>query len=129
MSVRKRTLVATGVAAISAAALLMAPAAQAAEHRAPLKVPTKHKTVYVFGTNVHLREAPRTSAIVLATVSHKHLWDWCQTDRNTTPVKTPKGGTNRWWSMVTLVGGSDFAYVSNVNLQSSSQKIAGVPDC
>ncbi|GAA2250290.1 MULTISPECIES: peptidase M23 [Kitasatospora] len=126
MSVPKRTLIATGVAAISAAALLMAPtAAQAAEHQT---APT-HKTVYVTGTNVHLREYPRTNATILATVSHQYLWDWCQTNRNTTPVQSPKGGTNRWWSKVTLVGGSDIAYVSNVYLQSSGQKIAGVPDC
>ncbi|MEU6479329.1 peptidase M23 [Streptomyces sp. NPDC047017] len=119
----RRALIAAGAASLTAAAVFVAPAAQADTH-AQLKA----KTVYVYATDVHLREAPRTSAVILATVSHIHLSDWCQTNKNTTPVADPSGGTNPWWSRVTLTTGSDDAYVSNVFLQ-GGKKISGVPDC
>lgn len=108
---------------LAAGALIAAPAAQAQPANADA-----YKTVYVYATNVHLREAPRTSARIAATVSHIYLRDYCQTDRNTTPVADPSGGTNPWWSRVTLTSGSDFAYVSNVFLR-GGRKISGVPDC
>ncbi|WP_405564751.1 peptidase M23 [Streptomyces sp. NBC_01180] len=118
----RRALIAAGAVTLTAGALLVAPSAQAADAQ------PASKTVYVYATSVHLREAPRTSATVLATVSHIHLTDWCQTNKNTTPVADPSGGTNTWWSKVTLTTGSDDAWVSNVFLQ-GGRKIAGVPDC
>ncbi|MGW7415712.1 hypothetical protein [Streptomyces sp. NPDC054863] len=86
------------------------------------------KRVYLHGRHVNLREFPRTSAHVLATKSRIWLLDYCQTDRNTTPVRSPDGTKNRWWSKVTLPAGSDFAWVSNVYLR-GGKKIAGVPVC
>lgn len=103
-------------------------AARGAQRPGGRRAASTSKTVYVYATSVHLREAPRTSATVLATVSHIHLTDWCQTNKNTTPVADPSGGTNTWWSKVTLTTGSDDAWVSNVFLQ-GGRKIAGVPDC
>ncbi|MCX5201152.1 peptidase M23 [Streptomyces sp. NBC_00237] len=86
------------------------------------------KEVYLYANNVNLRVAPRTSAYVLATKSRIWLLDYCQTNKNTTPVKAPDGTVNRWWSKVTLPSGSDFAWVSNVYLR-GGKKIAGVRDC
>ncbi|MFF0743033.1 peptidase M23 [Streptomyces sp. NPDC004111] len=135
--------IATAVAAtgLLASGLLMAPAAQADDtHRTPAAETQaqaqteaqaqalKAKRVYLYASNVNLREFPRTSAHVLATKSKIWLLDYCQTDRNTTPVKSPDGTMNRWWSKVTLTSGSDFAWVSNVYLR-GGKKIAGVPDC
>lgn len=108
---------------LAAGALVAAPTAEARPANADA-----YKMVYVYATDVHLREAPRTNATIVDSVSHVYLRDYCQTNRNTTPVADPNGGTNPWWSRVTLASGSDFAYVSNVFLR-GGRKISGVPDC
>jgi hypothetical protein len=142
----KRLAAALATAGLLATGLLAAPAAQA-DDTPPTTPPTTApaqsgqaqaeqaqtqalmaKRVYLYAGNVHLREFPRTSAQVLATKSRIWLLDYCQTNRNTTPVKSPDGTMNRWWSKVTLPSGSDFAWVSNVYLR-GGKKIAGVPDC
>ncbi|CAM5332778.1 hypothetical protein GCM10010329_37750 [Streptomyces spiroverticillatus] len=129
-------------AALCAAALLTAPAVQADEPPRPAAAAQEDtdqaraeaqaanaKRVYLYASNVNLRSAPRTSAYPLATKSRIWLLAYCQTNRNTTPVKAADGSVNRWWSKVTLPSGSDFAWVSNVYLRGGNQKIAGVPDC
>ncbi|MFD5536775.1 peptidase M23 [Streptomyces sp. NPDC127079] len=126
MKSSKRLLAGAATLAMAMSGLLCSPAAQAAG-QTPAQ-PTARKTVYVYATDVHLRAAPNTSAAILATVSHIYLYDYCQTDKNTTAVPDPNGGTNSWWSEVTLTTGSDFAWVSNVYLQ-GGRKISGVPDC
>ncbi|MBV9026579.1 MAG: peptidase M23 [Streptomycetaceae bacterium] len=119
----------------AAAALLTGGGALAAPANAATPTPTPTSTptiVYLNASDVHLREHPNTHSIILATLSHTSLADWCQTDKNTTPIPDPSGGTNRWWSKITLVTGSDVAWVSNVFLwegQQGSQKIADIPDC
>ncbi|MCQ4082826.1 peptidase M23 [Streptomyces sp. RB6PN25] len=132
MNTYQRILVPAAAAALLAGGgALAAPAsATAAAPRTPVAHVTHATptTVYVYATDVHLREWPNTQSVILATVSHIHLSDWCQTDKNTTPVADPSGGTNPWWSKVTLTTGSDDAWVSNVFLQ-GGRKIAGVPDC
>lgn len=126
MKSSKRLLIGSTAAAVLATGLLVAPSAQAAT--GPASETLASKTVYVYATDVHIRELPKTSAAILATVSHIHLTDWCQTNKGTTPVADPSGGTNSWWSMVTLTTGSDSGWISNVYLQ-GGKKIAGVPDC
>lgn len=125
MNTYQRILVPAAAAALLAGGGVLAAPADAATSAVTAQTPT---TVYVYATDVHLREWPNTHSVILATVSHIHLSDWCQTDKNTTPVADPNGGTNPWWSRVTLTTGSDDAWVSNVFLQ-GGRKIAGVPDC
>ena len=103
MNTYQRVLVPAAAAALLAGGGALAAPANAA-------TPNKPTTVYVYATNVHLRQWPNTHSVILATVSHIHLSDWCQTNKNTTPVPDPSGGTNRWWSKVTLTTGSDDAW-------------------
>src|SRR2546421_1175204 len=114
MNTYQRILVPAALAALLAGGGALAAPADAATPAATPKTPT---TVYVYATGVHLREWPNTRSVILATESHIHLSDWCQTDKNTTPIPDPNGGTNPWWSKVTLTTGSDVAWVSNVFLQ------------
>ncbi|MFJ2742005.1 peptidase M23 [Streptomyces sp. NPDC087440] len=134
------TLVRIAAVAVCTAALLTAPAVYADEPPRPAAASQEAeqarleaqaanaKKVYLYASNVHLRVAPRTSAYVLATKSRIWLLAYCQTNRNTSPVRTADGSVNRWWSKVTLPAGSDFAWVSNVYLR-GGKKIAGVRVC
>ncbi|MFI5804333.1 peptidase M23 [Streptomyces sp. NPDC051561] len=133
----KRLVVTAAAAGLMAGGLLLAPTAQAdntGSTATSASAPSTQaqalaaKRVYLYATNVNLREFPRTSAHILATKSQIWLLDYCQTNKNTTPVRSPDGTMNPWWSKVTLTSGSDFAWVSNVYLQ-GGKKIAGVPDC
>lgn len=124
---RRRLATALATTTLLATGLLAAPtAAQAATTRPAVS----YKTVYVYQTGAHIREFPTTSSTILDTVSHIYLDDYCQTDVKTTPVADPSapGGTNPWWSEVTLTTGSDSAWISNTNLQ-GGVKISGVPNC
>ena len=122
----RRILIPAAAAALLAGGGALATPASATT---PIPAPT---TVYLNASDIRVREHPNTHSIALATLSYLPLSDWCQTDKNTTPIPDPNGGTNRWWSRITLVTGSDDAWVNNVVLwegQQGSHKIPGVPDC
>ncbi|MCX2923408.1 peptidase M23 [Streptomyces sp. NEAU-W12] len=82
--------------------------------------------VYVWATNVNLREWPNTRSNILAVRSQYWLDAVCQTRGET--VTDPAVGTNHWWTQVMELSGSDVAWVNNLYLR-GGQKIAGVPGC
>ncbi|CAL9656667.1 hypothetical protein SUDANB176_06820 [Streptomyces sp. enrichment culture] len=82
--------------------------------------------VYVWATDVNLREQPTRQSNVLAVRSRYWLDAVCQTRGER--VTDPAVGTNDWWTAVQEFAGSDIAWVSNLYLR-GGQKIEGVPDC
>ncbi len=112
----------SGAAATAATASAVAAGAQAE---------AGHPTVHVNRPGVRIRQEPRTGAVVLATAAEGlPLWDWCQTDRGTTPVTDGTARISAWWSMVTLTGGSDLGWVSNLRLDGGGTgPLPGVPEC
>ncbi|MFI6931918.1 hypothetical protein [Streptomyces sp. NPDC050287] len=80
--------------------------------------------IRIKGTQVALRECPRTGCRVVTRVSHATLRAFCQTNRHTTKV-----AGNKWWTKVTLLHGSDPAWVSNHYVRGAAPKVPHVPGC
>ncbi|WP_328349953.1 peptidase M23 [Streptomyces sp. NBC_00457] len=116
----RRTATALAVATLTTGAL--AATAQAA----PADGDPALTDVYIWATDVQLREDTNTSSNVLAVRSQHWLDAVCQKQGQT--VTDPGVGTNSWWTAVQEFAGSDIAWVSNLYLQ-GGEKIEGVPDC
>ncbi|MGX1032508.1 peptidase M23 [Streptomyces sp. SAI-097] len=82
--------------------------------------------VYIWATDVRLRQEPTTDSNVLAVRSTYWLDAVCQ--KRGQYVNDPAVGGNDWWTAVQEFSGSDIAWVSNLYLR-GGEKIAGVPDC
>ncbi|MCX5247917.1 hypothetical protein OG895_22345 [Streptomyces sp. NBC_00201] len=82
------------------------------------------RKVRIKGTQVALRECPRTSCRVVTRVSNTTLRAFCQTNRHTTKVSG-----NKWWTKVTLLHGSDPAWVSNHYVRGAAPKVPHLPGC
>lgn len=82
------------------------------------------KKIHIKGTHVALRECPRTSCAVALRVSNAPLRGYCQTNRHTGRVSG-----NKWWTKVTLLSGSDPAWVSNHYVRGASPKVPHLPSC
>ncbi|MCX4703582.1 peptidase M23 [Streptomyces sp. NBC_01352] len=122
----QRSAVALAVATLGAGVL--ATTAEAAP-AAPAAVSGGDPTltdVYIWATNVNLREQPTSESNRLAVRSKYWLDAVCQTQGQT--VTDPAVGTNNWWTAVQEFAGSDIAWVNNLYLR-GGVKIEGVPDC
>ncbi|MBZ6196737.1 peptidase M23 [Streptomyces olivaceus] len=116
------------VTALAAAALAvggLATTAQAAEAASSGGDPTL-TDVYIWATDVNLRQQPTTDSNVLAVRSTYWLDAVCQ--KKGQYVNDPAVGGNSWWTAVQEFSGSDIAWVNNLYLR-GGEKIAGVPDC
>ncbi|MER7234745.1 peptidase M23 [Streptomyces olivaceus] len=116
------------VTALAAAALAvggLATTAQAAE-AAPSGGDPTLTDVYIWATDVNLRQQPTTESNVLAVRSTYWLDAVCQ--KQGQYVNDPAVGGNSWWTAVQEFSGSDIAWVNNLYLR-GGEKIAGVPDC
>ncbi|MBU6534749.1 peptidase M23 [Streptomyces sp. NPDC057245] len=116
------------VTALAAAALAvggLATTAQAAE-AAPSGGDPSLTDVYIWATDVNLRQQPTTDSNVLAVRSTYWLDAVCQ--KKGQYVNDPAVGGNSWWTAVQEFSGSDIAWVNNLYLR-GGEKIAGVPDC
>ncbi|CAL9283590.1 MULTISPECIES: hypothetical protein [Streptomyces] len=82
--------------------------------------------VYIWATNVNLRQEPTTESPRLAVRSQWWADAICQKQGQT--VHDPAVGTNNWWTAVMELSGSDVAWVNNLYIR-GGEKIAGVPDC
>ncbi|CAL9643852.1 MULTISPECIES: peptidase M23 [Streptomyces] len=82
--------------------------------------------VYIWATDVNLRQQPTTDSPRLAQRSQWWADAICQTQGQT--VHDPAVGTNNWWTAVMEFSGSDVAWVNNLYIR-GGEKIAGVPDC
>ncbi|MGW3209276.1 hypothetical protein [Streptomyces sp. NPDC001135] len=82
------------------------------------------RQIRIKGTQVALRECPRTGCRVVTRVSHATLRAFRQTNRHTTKVAGSK-----WWTKVTLLHGSDPAWVSNHYVRGAAPKVPHVPGC
>ncbi|MEU1011831.1 hypothetical protein [Streptomyces sp. NPDC005890] len=82
------------------------------------------KKIRIKGTHVALRECPRKSCGVAIRVSNATLRAYCQTNRHTSKVSG-----NKWWTKVTLLSGSDPAWVSNHYVRGAAPKVPNLPDC
>lgn len=118
-----RTAVALAAAALGVGAL--ATTAEAAP-AAPNDGDPALTDVYIWATDVSLREQPTTDSNRLAVRSTYWLDAVCQTQGQT--VNDPAVGSNNWWTAVQEFAGSDIAWVNNLYLQ-GGVKIEGVPDC
>ncbi|MFF3933320.1 peptidase M23 [Streptomyces hirsutus] len=126
----RRTATALAAAALTISGLtgtaLAAPAEHVSVAPAAAADDPRLTNVYVWATNVNLREWPNTRSNILAVRSQYWLDAVCQTQGET--VTDPAVGTNNWWTQVMELSGSDVAWVNNLYLR-GGQKIAGVPDC
>ncbi|CAL9346183.1 peptidase M23 [Streptomyces sp. enrichment culture] len=116
------------VTALAAAALAvggLATTAQAAG-AAPSGGDPTLTDVYIWATDVNLRQQPTTDSNVLAVRSTYWLDAVCQ--KKGQYVNDPAVGGNSWWTAVQEFSGSDIAWVNNLYLR-GGEKIAGVPDC
>ena len=86
--------------------------------------PASVRKIRIKGTQVALRECPRTGCRVVTRVSHATLRAFCQTNRHTTKVSG-----NKWWTKVTLLHGSDPAWVSNHYVRGAAPKVPHLPGC
>ncbi len=112
-----------------AAALLTAGALTATAQAAPAAPSGGDPTltdVYIWATDVRLRQEPTTDSNVLAVRSAYWLDAVCQ--KQGQYVNDPAVGGNSWWTAVQEFSGSDIAWVNNLYLR-GGEKIAGVPDC
>ncbi|MFG2316867.1 peptidase M23 [Streptomyces tendae] len=112
-----------------AAALLTAGALTATAQAAPAAPSGGDPTltdVYIWATDVRLRQEPTTDSNVLAVRSTYWLDAVCQ--KQGQYVHDPAVGGNSWWTAVQEFSGSDIAWVNNLYLR-GGEKIAGVPDC
>ncbi|MCT9075683.1 hypothetical protein [Streptomyces fulvoviolaceus] len=116
---------ATALAAAALAAGALATTAQAAPAAANSGDPTL-TDVYIWATDVNLREQPTRNSNVLAVRSKYWLDAVCQTQGES--VTDPAVGTNNWWTAVQEFAGSDIAWVNNLYIR-GGVKIEGVPDC
>ncbi|MFJ8546158.1 peptidase M23 [Streptomyces sp. NPDC093586] len=82
--------------------------------------------VYIWATDVRLRQRPTTDSGVLAVRSRYWVDAVCQ--KQSQYVHDPAVGGNSWWTAVQELSGSDIAWVNNLYLR-GGEKIAGVPDC
>ncbi|MET9579820.1 peptidase M23 [Streptomyces massasporeus] len=82
--------------------------------------------VYIWATDVNLRQQPTTDSPRLAVRSQWWGDALCQKQGQT--VHDPAVGTNNWWTAVMEFSGSDIAWVNNLYIR-GGEKIAGVPDC
>ncbi|MFE0206737.1 peptidase M23 [Streptomyces sp. NPDC058985] len=82
--------------------------------------------VYIWATDVNLRQHPTRNSNVLAVRSTYWLDAVCQ--KRGEYVHDPAVGGNSWWTAVQEFSGSDIAWVNNLYLR-GGEKIAGVPDC
>ncbi|CAM5301794.1 peptidase M23 [Streptomyces purpurascens] len=82
--------------------------------------------VYIWATDVNLRQQPTTDSPRLAVRSKWWGDAVCQTQGQR--VTDPAVGTNNWWTAVMEFSGSDIAWVNNLYIR-GGEKIAGVPDC
>ncbi|MEU3340591.1 hypothetical protein [Streptomyces sp. NPDC006668] len=82
------------------------------------------RSIRIRGTQVALRECPRTSCGIATRVSNATLRAYCQTNRHTTKVSG-----NKWWTKVTLLHGSDPAWVSNHYVRTAAPKVPHLPSC
>ncbi|MDQ0934556.1 peptidase M23 [Streptomyces turgidiscabies] len=82
--------------------------------------------VYIWATDVNLRQQPTADSPRLAVRSKWWADAQCQMQGQT--VRDPEVGTNNWWTLVTEFAGSDSAWVNNLYIR-GGEKIAGVPDC
>ncbi|MFE2358202.1 peptidase M23 [Streptomyces parvulus] len=121
------------VTALAAAALTvgalagsgLATAAQAAP-AAPSGGDPTLTDVYIWATDVNLRQEPTRNSNVLAVRSTYWLDAVCQ--KQGEYVNDPAVGGNSWWTAVQEFSGSDIAWVNNLYLR-GGEKIDGVPDC
>ncbi|MEU3512749.1 hypothetical protein ABZ733_33770 [Streptomyces longwoodensis] len=93
--------------------------AQAAETSA-----TSSKKIRIKGTRVALRECPRTSCRLDTRVSNTTVRAYCQTNRHTSKVSG-----NTWWTKVSLLSGSDPAWVSNHYVRTAAPKVPHLRTC
>ncbi|MEU3297505.1 hypothetical protein ABZ722_34915 [Streptomyces longwoodensis] len=82
------------------------------------------RKIHIQGTHVALRECPRKSCGVAARVSNATLRAYCQTNRHTSRISG-----NTWWTKVTLLSGSDPAWVSNHYVRGAAPKVPHLPHC
>ncbi|WP_030247223.1 hypothetical protein [Streptomyces sp. NRRL S-455] len=82
--------------------------------------------VYVWATDVNLRQQPTTDSPRLAVRSQWWADAVCQTQGQM--VHDPAVGSNSWWTAVQEFAGSDIAWVNNLYIR-GGEKIAGVRDC
>ncbi|MFE7816535.1 peptidase M23 [Streptomyces sp. NPDC057433] len=120
------TVLTVGGLAGTAGTALASPAERDVVVAAPAADDPTLTNVYVWATDVSLREWPDTRSSILAVRSRYWLDAVCQTQGET--VTDPAVGTNNWWTQVMELSGSDVAWVNNLYLR-GGQKIAGVPDC
>jgi hypothetical protein len=116
----QRSVTALAVATLSAGALATTASA------APNDGDPTLTDVYIWATDVQLREHPTTDSNVLTVRSQYWLDAVCQ--KQGQPVDDPGVGKNSWWTAVQEFSGSDIAWVNNLYLQ-GGEKIEGVPDC
>lgn len=91
---------------------------------APHTSATSTKKIHIKGTRVALRECPRTSCRVDTRVSNATVRAYCQTNRHTSTVSG-----NKWWTKVTLLSGSDPAWVSNHYVRTAAPKVPHLRNC
>ncbi|MDX3248420.1 hypothetical protein [Streptomyces sp. ME18-1-4] len=126
------TLALTGGLAVTGPAHAEVRGTQPVSARTSTVVPVSHNTsaansvrkIRTKGTQVALRECPRTSCRAVTRVSHVTLRAFCQTNRHTTKVSG-----NKWWTKVTLLSGSDPAWVSNHYVRGAAPKVPNLPAC
>ncbi|MEU8471599.1 hypothetical protein AB0F30_27445 [Streptomyces sp. NPDC029006] len=82
------------------------------------------RKIHTKGKHVALRECPRKSCGVATSVSNTTLRAYCQTNRHTSKVSG-----NTWWTKVTLLSGSDPAWVSNHYVRGAAPKVPHLPSC
>jgi hypothetical protein len=117
---------AMGLAVTALAVGGLATTAQAAPAAAANSGDPTLTDVYIWATDVNLRQQPTTDSPRLAVRSQWWADAKCQTQGQT--VHDPAVGTNSWWTLVTEFAGSDPAWVNNLYIR-GGEKIAGVPDC
>ncbi|WP_371667552.1 peptidase M23 [Streptomyces sp. NBC_00289] len=126
----RRSATALAVAALTAGALATTAEAAPTVHTSAAAAANSGDPaltdVYIWATDVNLRQQPTSASNRLAVRSQYWLDAVCQTQGQT--VSDPAVGTNNWWTAVMEFSGSDVAYVSNLYLR-GGEKIAGVPDC
>jgi hypothetical protein len=135
-TVRSSFALAATTLALAGALVLTGPAhanvhgAQPAANRASAVVSVSDasaasaRNIRIRGTQVALRECPRTSCRVDIRVSNTTVRAYCQTNRHTSKVSG-----NKWWTKVTLLSGSDPAWVSNHYVRTAAPKVPHLPSC
>ncbi|MEU8032637.1 hypothetical protein AB0C13_29050 [Streptomyces sp. NPDC049099] len=124
------TLALTGGLAVAGPGHVDAHGAQSATDRASAVLSltdasaASSRKIRIRGTQVALRECPRTSCRVDTRVSHTTVRAYCQINQRTSKVSG-----NKWWTKVTLLSGSDPAWVSNHYVHTAAPKVPRLPSC